>query len=137
MSWHYFKSSRILLNNWMEIIILVSKHTSVLVKGTLDLKIENFNEKIKKQKISLTCFNSLYWGYQIKNKGFQKPSRDNLALIWHLQCLQTGTVTALVSNGLFSKYLGLNGFLAHFSTLGTRVFVALFELLDPQYMPSE
>ena len=44
----------------MEIIILVSKHTSVLVKGTLDLKIENFNEKIKKQKISLTCFNSLY-----------------------------------------------------------------------------
>jgi len=34
----------------MEIIILASKHTGVLVKSTLDLKIENFNEKIKNKK---------------------------------------------------------------------------------------
>ena len=40
----------------MEIIILASKHASVLVKSTLELKIENFNEKIKKQKISSSCF---------------------------------------------------------------------------------
>ena len=40
----------------MEIIILVSKHTSVLVKGTLDLKIENFNEKIKKTKNLINLF---------------------------------------------------------------------------------
>ena len=40
----------------MEIIILASKHAGVLVKSTLELKIENFNEKIKKQKISSSCF---------------------------------------------------------------------------------
>jgi len=44
----------------MEIIILASKHASVLAKSTLELKIENFNEKIKKQKISPSCFYHLY-----------------------------------------------------------------------------
>ena len=34
----------------MEIIILESKHAGSLVKSVLDLKIENFNEKIKKTK---------------------------------------------------------------------------------------
>ena len=60
----------------MEIIILESKHAGSLVKSVLDLKIENFNEKIKKQKISKYCFNWLYWEDQIRNEGFQKQKRS-------------------------------------------------------------
>ena len=64
----------------MEIIILESKHAGSLVKSVLDLKIENFNEKIKKQKISKYCFNRLYSEDQIRNEGFQKQKRSTRLL---------------------------------------------------------